>query len=703
MDRQITHENTIIPNGLTNPPKERKDNIITAILLSFAFSFNLFVFAPLDSYFSGKSSFWFSIQTIIPIVLIVFSASLVFCLLVSLLMPKKVKPYLFALMISGLVCLYLQGNFLTRGYPTLDGSPINWKSMITKGTINTIIWVIIIVVPLVIAIFKKNIINTMAKIISIIIIGLEIVTLITVSITAPSYKDDTCYVSNANKFNISKQNNILLILSDSFESRYMTRITKERPDIVKNLNDFTYFNNTSGIGTLTNLSLPTIMTGELLPVGKNASDGTKECLQKTTFFDYMHEKNYRVKIYTESDFMHSVSIGDIDNLKKGCINQNTNAEVRKKVSKLIYKYSFFKYAPHFAKQRFVLDTAQFNSTIQYANKDVYTIDDKAFYNELNQGFHPSDDKNNFTLYHLNGPHPPATLNEKMVTVNWGKNVHEDERRYQQSISQMTILKTMIAKLKETNSYDNTTIIFAADHGNSIFLNPVLMVKPTNEKSEFKISSSPISLASDLVPFIKDTAAGKGKDAALFKIPEDSKRERYAYNFIFNKGLYDETISCITAFAVDGIASDFNSYKIAKDEYADGNPKNKYSLGDTINFNSLSENAYINGVFDNDNRTYGGHALVKVAFKEKIKQDLTAKLKIGSVYGEKQRLIIKANGKTVYDNALKNSNCEITFKIPKQAIQNNQLELNFELPDAMGSTGTAWNAYSAFIFHSISFE
>lgn len=174
----------------------KSGRIVTAIFLSLAFSFNIFIFAPVDSYYSGRSEFWFGITTLLPVIIPVFLLSMLICLAVTLFMPKKLKPYIFALFMASTVALYVQGNFLTNGYPTLDGADIPWNTMISKGIINTIIWLFIFAAFLALAIFKKQVINTLSKAVSIIIVGIELVTVLTVSFSSAAYSSNTASFIN---------------------------------------------------------------------------------------------------------------------------------------------------------------------------------------------------------------------------------------------------------------------------------------------------------------------------------------------------------------------------------------------------------------------------------------------------------------------------------------------------------------------------
>ena len=110
-----------------------KNSKISNIVLALAFAFNICLFAPLEFYCMNMFDFWFVTKDFILFVilgfLIVFGVNFV---ILNLFDGKKGNLFK-KIIISLLIALYIQGNFLNVGYKKLDGSSEEWNSMIGKA------------------------------------------------------------------------------------------------------------------------------------------------------------------------------------------------------------------------------------------------------------------------------------------------------------------------------------------------------------------------------------------------------------------------------------------------------------------------------------------------------------------------------------------------------------------------------------------
>ena len=116
------------------------------ILLCTAFSFMLCIFAPLDIFFSNRSSFWFSLWDMIPVIFAAFSANMVFWVGISWVVKnRKYEEKIYAFALCALIYFYIQGNYVPRNYGVLNGSEINWE-MYTSYSVISIILVLLCLV-----------------------------------------------------------------------------------------------------------------------------------------------------------------------------------------------------------------------------------------------------------------------------------------------------------------------------------------------------------------------------------------------------------------------------------------------------------------------------------------------------------------------------------------------------------------------------
>ena len=87
------------------------------------------------------------------------------------------------------------------------------------------------------------------------IILIEIITLGAVVLSTSVGKENTNQLVNKEIFNLSKNNNIVVFMSDTFEATYMNRILEEYPEYKEKLKDFTYFDNCTGVSFYTYSSM----------------------------------------------------------------------------------------------------------------------------------------------------------------------------------------------------------------------------------------------------------------------------------------------------------------------------------------------------------------------------------------------------------------------------------------------------------------
>lgn len=208
------------------------------------------------------------------------------------------------------------------------------------------------------------------------------------------------------------------------------------------------------------------------------------------------------------------------------------------------------------------------------NKKSYFLDDVAFNKELlENGITTNNPKNVFKFYQMNGLHMPYNTTadiEYNYSETYNKNKTEEEKRLEEGRASLNLLCNYVKELKNRGIYENTTIIFLADHGYENRFYTTLLVKKANEEHEFEISSAPVSLNEDLVPTILNIASNSknyGKDFFDYKEGEERKREVYDFTYeldMFSGNSY-KVISKIV-YETKNLAKDKDSFYMVEEEY-----------------------------------------------------------------------------------------------------------------------------------------
>lgn len=216
--------------------KTLREKILTGLPVILLISFTLCIFGPLELYLTNinERQFWFGLDILIPILLVVFVCASIFLFLSVLLMRRSIIDYYFALLIGGGLGLYLQGNFLNPDYGIFDGKAINWTQYHSWGMINTLIWVIILLSAFLLLKYKKHIFKKILLILPVIILLIETVTiallLLTTDISKKFHTAKAFSLTQERMFHLSQEKNILIIILDMFPAKVFQDILVNCPE-----------------------------------------------------------------------------------------------------------------------------------------------------------------------------------------------------------------------------------------------------------------------------------------------------------------------------------------------------------------------------------------------------------------------------------------------------------------------------------------
>ncbi len=699
--------------------KKINKEVINIILIIIAFIFNIIVFAPLEIFYTNKDELWFEVNDMLPIIIVLAIIIFIIFVIISILLKNRKREIFINIIFVLTLGLYLQGNFLNFGYNVLDGSEVQWDKMIGKGLINTAIWILIISLPYIFKTLKKEKqFKKFRLICSIYIILIEIITLTTVITSIEKNEDDNIQLVNKDIFNLSKGSNIVVFMSDTFEATYMNRILEEYPEYKDKLQDFTYFDNCTGVSFYTYSSMPTLLTGVECKVGNTLEENVNYCFDNSILYKELDANNYNINIYTEKSLKSNNKY--IDNLEN--YKSTTTLKTKTSISNKMYKYTFYRYLPHFLKPNFVINSDEFYSIKKEANempytKKTYFLDDVAFNEELvNNGISTNQTQNVFKFYQTSGIHKPynTTVDLEYNYSEEYKNISEEERSLIEGIASLNLLCNYIDELKNKNIYDNTTIIFLADHGDNNRFYTTLLVKKANDSHEFNISSAPVSLVEDLVPTILNIATDSkdyGKDFFDYKETDIRTRQVYDYTYetnIFNGNEYKVLSKII--FQTEGLAKDEESFYIVDEIYENEDKEltEKYKFGDNITVEEINDINTVNLVgftLDKiDLETPLGSNMSKNAYltinASKAENPVIAEFVIDKVYNEEQTIIFKIDNEIIYMCKVTNDNSskKISFKIPKEIWnKHEEITIEMEFPDAK------FNEYNKTLMTAIDLE
>lgn len=299
--------------------------------------------------------------------------------------------------------------------------------------------------------------------------------------TDEQLKSGTLYLSGADQFVVSKHKNIITIILDAADNRYVSDLLESNPDAFEGFEDFTVYNNTCSVFDSTFQSVTQIYSGiESLPICK-ISDWNDEAWgseKANEFYRRFHKAGYKMNIYADANLDPRQLIGKFDNL---AVSANPPD-----------------------------------------GRDFYHLN-YTFREQISTMATAENDYNYFTIHHLWGAHTPTDME-----------TFEEQMEYL-----LTIVREYIDNLKDFGVYDDATIIIMADHGTHDIANhpdstPMFMIKEPHKSSDkLTVSSAPMYFADLMSTYLVNAGLyDEETDRELFgnsiyDFDDNSVRERTA--------------------------------------------------------------------------------------------------------------------------------------------------------------------------------
>ena len=522
--------------------KRDKKQLLPGIVVAVAIGFLVFLYAPVDLYCSNISEFWFDFGILIRASLGLFVISTVVLSLIYIIL-WLIHPVLYRIGLAGgflgLLCTYIQGNFLVKNLPPLDGTSIRWEEYTALRTEDFVLWGVGLVIVVLMYIFlKKDLLSRAVMYLSGGLTLMLLITAVSVVFTSGALEEKVHYQYGADKqFVMSEDQNFVILLLDTVDSRTVAELLPEHPEYNEVFRDFTYFENTVGAYSCTERSVPYILSGDWYENDEPFDDYMKRMYRESPLFRNLQERGYNMELCDSELYMDDDVATMFSNIHHVDFGLSSYTRFAKPLLKLIG----FRYAPFDLKKKCTFKTSAFAELIRVENtseENSCSELDHVFKSQLDiQGITTEDSSKKFKFIHLNGAHVPYIYDKDMNIIN------EWDGTYEQS-TQATLVGAMdyIEQLRNSGAYDNTAIIVMSDHGFNGSLGQsgdatwmrqcaLLLIKGRNEHHDtMQISQAPISFE-DLQEAYVRLLDGKQSDA-VFDWKEGDVRERRFLRYSF---------------------------------------------------------------------------------------------------------------------------------------------------------------------------
>lgn len=692
---------------MTAPKKNAPDKILAASIPAVFLAFTFCVFGPLEIYMTNVTELWFPMSAILLPSILAGAICCGILVLIGISIPSGVREW-YSCFLTGLgLALYIQGNFIHVDYGVLDGRDIRWEDHTGVAIWDTAIWAVCLAAPFIARKLTKDKSRSAASIVLCCIMLVEAITLGTLALTTDFSKSDGAngaYLSSKDLYQVSAENNVIVFVLDTFDQQYMDEILLEQPDILDTWDGFVQYTNTTCAYPTTKGSLPFLLTGQYYKNEQPYDDYVEAAYQSTDFYETLHDAGYEIGLYT-SDLFVSSDMKDAY-LRNGETSQvSVNSYVGLEGSML--RFTAFRYFPHIAKRFVWFYSGVFD---QYKGSATgappYSSDNISFYSGLKtNGLQTVTDSKVYSFIHLDGTHPPLTLNEDVTVAETGK-----ATPITQGIACLNIVREYIAQLKELGVYDDTMLIVTADHGSAPRRWPIFLLKGLGSSGPVETSNAPIS-HENLLPTVMEGCGlndGRRYGEPVDAVSDTAERKYFHYNWddSWNKSYLPD----IAEYTVDPQKHLVQTGTMYTSRGMEKVEPYRYDIGQDIKFTIADDGCryFTQGisVVETDfawSLGTDGRMLLHVG---EGTGDLAAEFRFKFIYSAPQTLTIRCGGSTLYDAQVNSEEEIVRFTVPESCIQNGLLTLDLGYPDAVApdeSNGGNGQRILAFAFQNIRFD
>lgn len=512
---------------------EEKGKLKSAYILSLAVCFMFFVYAPVEFYLTNQDEFWYDLWVLLPIMLCVFLPCAAICMIVfRFLYRHSMKLYQAAVgfLFVVFVCSYIQGNYMIKYLPVLDGNRIDW-SLYPEGRVQSIIlWIaVVLIVGAGYRFLSGKRLCIVIQTVSICMMLMFAVTLVTLCVTNDGLKrkENAC-VTTDYEFAMSSDQNFIILLIDTLDGGAFSDVAAGNGEMESVFEDFTYYDNAVSAYPHTKYNIPFLLSGMWFENQTTNDEYFNKVLTESPFFEELEKRGYGIGLYAP----------DFEGFNEQTRHRFENIGM---FTKKVSSYTDFarwqillvgtKYAPFDLKRFSYVNPDAFDRLMTAEEgKEIFPIGNNMYFYQAvaEEPVQYREDKS-FKFIHLWGAHPPYEYDGNMNYIPEGGT-------FTQSIEHcITLTDSYLKKLKENGVYDNSVIIILGDHGNGEYYeqdnmsqHPALLIKGIGEKHEFQIDSRPVSFA-DMQEAYTGLLNGEDGEAIFDTLPEQRERKFIWYD------------------------------------------------------------------------------------------------------------------------------------------------------------------------------
>lgn len=545
-----------------------KEKLLISLLTSFAASFIVFVFNPIDIFANNAQEFSFALNDFILPLLLCFLVCFVAVFGILMIFNKHLLNTITSVILSIFVSSYIYN--LTFGKGIFVSGDIRIDLTEAQNAYFIILGITIYVMFL-LGLFLKKQWKNICIFLCVLLIAMNSATLVTDFTAKNAAKTNGANVEYAltekNMFNVSDKENVVYFLFDRFDKIFYDEVVEKYPDYFsKTLDGFTYFDNAVSTFSRTYPAVAGLITGITYDGKTNADNYFKKAYTTSPFLKDLKSNGYNINLYVDRYYEYS-DAKYLNGIADNATKVNGYTPNQKLILNYLLKLSngrIFPYKMPITMFRFTAQGTVLKLSDLKTDNKIYHDDDAEVYKNLTaNGLSTYDSDKNFTFIYLHGSHSPFTLNSNVERV-------EESTSLEQTVGSFKIIDEYINELKRLGVYDNTTIVITGDHGYPYTdteppleymdegTRTCVFIKPKNSTGELKTKHTQTSLTDIIPTIVKDTKLKTNYNYgdSLFDIDENQTRTRIYYH----SRLSGDSKLIFDKYEITGDAADKNNWK-----------------------------------------------------------------------------------------------------------------------------------------------
>ncbi len=462
--------------------KRLKRKIAPSLLAGFSLPVTLFLYGPFDLFAQNRAEFLFTLYDFLfPCLIITFICGVILSAIALLLRKTAYRVYT-AVLFWASVMLFLQGSYLNFGYTALTGDGVTEAAPPWLVVTNAVIWASTLAITIVCVLKLKSVRKNLKTIVSFglaLILFMECVGTVTVSFKDDVFANQEDILSQGNDSigakmltaenltTLSENNNVVVFVVDRFDSSYYKKIVSDAPELLSELDGFTYYSDNVSLYPRTFPAITYMLTGAEKSGDTDRLDYFKEAYQNADNLRYLNDNGYGINIYTADYYAYDNASVMAEYTQN--VTSYTSMRITDKAQLIgsMIAFSAYRYFPFFLKGTVdFISTSSFSSLVEFSSdsdEEKYSTDNKKVYEQLtSEDFTLTNEAGRYTFLHIDGCHGPSKYDAQFNEVE-GNNSNILDMATQS----FAIINRYIREMKRLGVYDDATIVITGDHAAAI--------------------------------------------------------------------------------------------------------------------------------------------------------------------------------------------------------------------------------------------